>query len=149
MELWPEDWSQCVYLALVKVGASADVKTIGRAVSNELDSLMRELGTNNTTVSALSNRRTNLFSALRMREAGATGREINAALGAGAANLAAKHSSTTRYRGDKGNAARWGDYAPRRAKAREMRGDGATLKQIAEACGYRSIASAHYAVSDR
>lgn len=114
-------------------------------MSHELDILMRELGENYTTVEALSKRRTNIFSALRMRDAGATGKEINVALGAGAAQLAYMHSSTDRYRGDKGNAARWGDYDTRRAKAREMRATGATLKQIAEACGYRSVASAHYA----
>ena len=46
--------------------------------------------------------------------------------------------------GKRGCKKRWGDYEVRRAKARAMRGSGATLKQIAEALGL-TIAGAHYA----
>lgn len=41
---------------------------------------------------------------------------------------------------------RWGDWRTRRARARKMRARGVPLKVIQERLGYKSIASAHYAV---
>lgn len=40
---------------------------------------------------------------------------------------------------------RWPGWQKRRAKARKLRAKGYTLAEIRDACGYRSLASAHYA----
>lgn len=45
-----------------------------------------------------------------------------------------------------GCTARWGDWQSRRAKALAMHAMGASLEEIREACGYRSVSGAHYAV---
>ena len=53
--------------------------------------------------------------------------------------------------GKRGSAKRWGGQDAidaRRAKARAMRNNGATLLKIQEECGYKSLASAHYAVKE-
>jgi hypothetical protein len=51
-----------------------------------------------------------------------------------------------RQHSKRGNAARWGDHTERHAKAREMRATGATLKQIAAACGWKSVGSVAHAL---
>lgn len=43
--------------------------------------------------------------------------------------------------------ARYGDTTKRRAKARRMRAKGATLAEIARACGYAGASGARYAIS--
>jgi transposase-like protein len=49
--------------------------------------------------------------------------------------------------GKDGTAILHGDHEKRRARARAMRAKGKTLEEIRVKCGYRSIASAHYAVA--
>ena len=48
--------------------------------------------------------------------------------------------------GEEGTRRKWGDWDKRRTKARKLRARGKTLAEIARACGYRSLAAAHYAV---
>lgn len=148
---WPEDTEQAVHLALAEVGSTASPQEIFRAVSRSIYRLTRELGDAPHQYTKyrvlMSARRSRIAKALRMRDEGFTAREINDALGAAAAQCAAKHASEATFRGDRGNEARWGNYAIRRAAARELRRQGRTLKQIAEALGL-SVAGVHYAVKN-
>lgn len=149
-ERWPEDACQSVHLALASAGDT--VEEIRSAVGREMRALQRELGMpakHNSKINyleKLSVRRSRIAKALRLRDKGLTANEINAALGGSSAQCAARHASGQAYRGDRGNAARWGDYEQRRQQAREMRVAGMTLKSIQQALGYRSVASVHYAV---
>lgn len=160
---WPEDLAQAAALGALQ-SEFCDAREVKRLASREVARCIAELaGRREDAPGDILRRRcarsARRWDAQQMRALGVPVAEVarRTGLTVGTVNRVTVSSRTPEEvsslraagglnGGEKGAAARWGDYAERRNRARRMRADGSTLAEIRDACGYKSLSAAHYAV---
>ena len=161
--VWPEDARQTAILGALSATEST-YRCVAREVGRAMYGLIVELRgqverSPGDILRRRSARSSRMWTAQRMRACGIDTAAVAEATGLGVRTVNRyTHTSRTpeevsrlRSEGGKkggklGAVARWGnEYAERQIKARAMRSAGCTLREIQEACGYRSLSAAHYA----
>lgn len=163
--LFPSDAKQTAIVGAL----SAEVSTY-QAVSREVNRAMRGLMTDlmgrredspGDILRRRSFRASRMWTAQRLRAVGVDVRDCasRTGLAINTINRFTRSSRTPeevhRLRSEGGKAggklgaiARWGDFENRRMKARALRSAGCTLREIKDACGYKSLSAVHYATKE-